>query len=157
FSRCLEAPTTDCAPTNPASRTWCSPGTGCARASTLAASKRPPCLACKRRGRSPVSRRGFPGNALALAGTRGKKRSEMRTDLPRYIDRGGDIVIRQPLALCGTTSYSFILSADLTALTALVDRLLNAPANGKVKYVPAGPFVVLLCADIEQGQAEEEP
>jgi uncharacterized protein with NAD-binding domain and iron-sulfur cluster len=76
---------------------------------------------------------------------------------PRYIERGGEIVVRQPLLLSGVTTSSFILAADVGRLTALVDRILNAPANGAVRYVPAGPFVALVCADIARGQALDEP
>lgn len=81
----------------------------------------------------------------------------MSVDKPRYIERGGELVIRQPLGLRDVTMYSFVLAADRDRLAALVDRDLNAPAAGAARYVPAGPFVALICADIARGQAMEEP
>ena len=56
----------------------------------------------------------------------------MQRDLPEYIERGGDLVVRQPLELCGVLIHSFVLSADRGRLAALVARLLNAPAEGAV-------------------------
>jgi uncharacterized protein with NAD-binding domain and iron-sulfur cluster len=83
--------------------------------------------------------------------------AEGTSDLPLYIARGGDMVIPQPLAMRGTTSYSFILPANQERLGALVERLLNAPSGGAAHYLPAGPFVMLVCADIEHGQGREQP
>jgi hypothetical protein len=80
-----------------------------------------------------------------------------RRELPSYIERGGDIVIRQPLELRGVTIHSFVLAADRDRLAALADRLLNAPAQGAVEYVPAAPVVALVCADVTRGQAREAP
>jgi uncharacterized protein with NAD-binding domain and iron-sulfur cluster len=79
------------------------------------------------------------------------------SDLPLYIARGGEIVIPQPLSMHGTTSYSFILPANQERLGALVERLLNVPAGGAAHYLPAGPFVMLVCADIAHGQGRDEP
>lgn len=81
----------------------------------------------------------------------------MQRDLPEYIERGGDIVIRQPLELRGVTIHSFLLAADRDRLAALVTRLLNAPAQGAVEYVPAAPVVALVCADVQRGQARDDP
>jgi uncharacterized protein with NAD-binding domain and iron-sulfur cluster len=76
---------------------------------------------------------------------------------PRYVERGGELVVRQPLLMRGVTSYSFVLGARLERLAALADRYLNGPAKNAVRYVPAGPFVVLVCADIARGQACDDP
>jgi hypothetical protein len=76
---------------------------------------------------------------------------------PRYVERGGELVVRQPLLLREVTTYAFVLAAGMDRLAALADRHLNAPANGAVRYVPAGPFVALVCADIARGQASDEP
>jgi uncharacterized protein with NAD-binding domain and iron-sulfur cluster len=78
-------------------------------------------------------------------------------DLPLYVERGGDVVIRHPLSMQGTISSSFLLPADRERLGALCDRLLVGPARGAAHYVPAGPFVMLVCADIARGQATEPP
>jgi hypothetical protein len=79
------------------------------------------------------------------------------SELPLYIPRGGDMVIPQPISHQGTTSYSFFLPANQERLGALVERLLNAPAGGAAHYLPAGPFVMLVCANIERGQGCEPP
>ncbi len=93
-----------------------------------------------------------------MARTSGDERTEtMSSHRPHYIERGGEISIRQPLGLHDVTMYSFVLAADRDKLAKLVDRTLNAPANGAVHYVPAGPFVALVCADVARGQAIEEP
>jgi hypothetical protein len=81
----------------------------------------------------------------------------MRRDLPRYVEHGGDLVIRPPLDLTGVTICSFVLAADRGRLAKLVERLLDGPAQGAVAYAPAGPLVVLVCADIRRGQARDEP
>ena len=81
----------------------------------------------------------------------------MSRNLPFYVERGGEIVIRQPLSLRDTTSYGFVIPAQKERLSALADRLLNDPTGGAVKYVPAGPFVMLVCTDIARGQAQAEP
>ncbi len=68
-------------------------------------------------------------------------------DTRRYIDRGGDIVLRAPYAQNKTRLYGFVLPAETDRLTALCDKYLNI---GKTKYRPLGPFVVLGCADIQE-------
>lgn len=65
----------------------------------------------------------------------------------RYIDRGGDIVLRAPYAQNNTRLYGFVLPADTEKLAALCDKYLNI---GKTRYRPLGPFVVLGCADIQE-------
>jgi uncharacterized protein with NAD-binding domain and iron-sulfur cluster len=65
----------------------------------------------------------------------------------RYIDRGGDIVLRAPYAQNNTRLYGFVLPAEAERLQALCDKYLNI---GKTRYRPLGPFVVLGCADIQE-------
>jgi uncharacterized protein with NAD-binding domain and iron-sulfur cluster len=65
----------------------------------------------------------------------------------KYIERGGEIVLRGPFAQEGTRMYMFLLSADEEKLEALVDRCLNI---GRTRYRPVGPFVALNCADIQR-------
>jgi uncharacterized protein with NAD-binding domain and iron-sulfur cluster len=74
--------------------------------------------------------------------------------LPRYIDRGGDIVIRAPVALSRATMYSFVLASQPAALRALCDRYLNAPL-GRTAYVPAAPFCALVAARVEHSQSRD--
>ena len=66
---------------------------------------------------------------------------------PRYIERGGEVVLRGPFAQQGTRMYVFFLPAEIAKLEELCDRLLNI---GATRYRPAGPFVMLACADISQ-------
>jgi hypothetical protein len=87
----------------------------------------------------------------------GEPREHREAVEPRYVERGGELVVRQPLSLRGVTTYAFTLNARMDRLAALADRHLNAPAKGAVRYVPAGPFVALVCADIARGQARDEP
>ena len=66
---------------------------------------------------------------------------------PKYIERGGEFVLRGPFSQQGTRMYVFLLGADMGKLTELVDRQLNI---GLTRYRPLGPFVALGCADISQ-------
>ena len=66
---------------------------------------------------------------------------------PKYVERGGEFVLRGPFSQQGTRMYVFLLAADLARLTELVDRQLNI---GATHYRPLGPFVALGCADIAQ-------
>lgn len=70
-----------------------------------------------------------------------------RPDHRRYIERGGDIVLRAPYAQNSTRLYGFVLPAETERLTALCDKYLNV---GRTKYRPLGPFVALGCADIQE-------
>jgi uncharacterized protein with NAD-binding domain and iron-sulfur cluster len=92
-----------------------------------------------------------------VASASGGERAGATGGLPLYVERGGDVVIPQPLSMRETTSYSFILPAKQERLGVLCDRVLNGPAGGAAHYVPAGPFVMLVCADIARGQAREAP
>ena len=66
---------------------------------------------------------------------------------PRYIERGGDFVLRGPFSQTGARMYVFLLPADPAKLTELCDRYLNI---GATRYRPLGSFVALGCADIAQ-------
>jgi len=77
---------------------------------------------------------------------------------PDYIARGGDLVMAQPLALRGATMYSFLVPADLGALTRMVDAQLNAvtAASGTV-YKPLLPMAAIVCAGIDQACSTTPP
>ena len=49
----------------------------------------------------------------------------------------------QPIACRGITGYLFVLQADRNDLQALLDRCLNVPAGGKVRYVALSDLVLL--------------
>jgi uncharacterized protein with NAD-binding domain and iron-sulfur cluster len=70
------------------------------------------------------------------------------SELPSYVPRGGELVFRHPVALSGCTLRGFWLDAERAKLAALVDRLLNQPAGGAVRYTPLADRVALIFADI---------
>ncbi len=55
---------------------------------------------------------------------------------PRYVTRGGDLVLSQPLHAKNVRLTAFVLDADRDALDTLADRHLNHPAGGAVAYHP---------------------
>lgn len=75
-----------------------------------------------------------------------RPRVEPPIALPRYVDRPGEIVPRAPYVMEDVWMTSLVLRARPPALRALLDRYLNEPGNGHVRYVPAAPFVVLAAA-----------
>ena len=72
---------------------------------------------------------------------------------PLYVDRGGEQAIRHPIALSGATLQGFVLDAELSALSALIDRQLNVPAAGAVRYLPLAPRVMLIYASMARAQS----
>lgn len=76
---------------------------------------------------------------------------------PDYIARGGDLVMAPPLALRGATMYSFLVDADLDALTAMCDAHLNAVTGPARTYRPALPMVAIVCADITRSFSQTPP
>jgi hypothetical protein len=77
---------------------------------------------------------------------------------PEYIPRGGDIVMAPPLDLCGATMYSFLVGADLAALTRMVDAQLNAvTARSGTIYKPLLPMAAIVCAGINRSFSRTPP
>src|SRR5262249_15234262 len=76
---------------------------------------------------------------------------------PMYVDRGGEQVYSHPVSLQGVRFYSFLLKADRAALTELCERYLNRPAQGKVRYHPLLPRILLGLGDIQRAQPTDEP
>jgi len=62
-----------------------------------------------------------------------------------------------PLALRGTTMYSFLLPADPAALTAICDQQLNAVTGATRVYRPLMPMVAIVCADVSRSYSETPP
>jgi hypothetical protein len=77
---------------------------------------------------------------------------------PDYIARGGDLVMAPPLELLGATMYSFLVGADLGALTRMIDAQLNAvtAARGTI-YKPLLPMAAIVCANITKSYSTTPP
>jgi uncharacterized protein with NAD-binding domain and iron-sulfur cluster len=84
------------------------------------------------------------GAPVSIVGEVPRRRAEPKVTLPRYVDRPGDI--RSPYMMEEVSMTALVLRARRDALGALLDRYLNIPARGHVRYVPAAPFVVLAAA-----------
>ncbi|MGE0401243.1 MAG: acetoacetate decarboxylase family protein [Kofleriaceae bacterium] len=77
---------------------------------------------------------------------------------PPYIQRGGDLAMMPPLTLTNATMYSFLVNADIGALTAMCDAHLNAvTAASGVTYKPLMPAVSIVCADIKKSYSTTKP
>jgi hypothetical protein len=70
--------------------------------------------------------------------------------LPDYVERGGRQVWRPPFTARGAELYGFVLGADQSAIDALVQRDLVAPAGGILDYRCAHPNVIVTFAEISQ-------
>lgn len=104
----------------------------------------------------PVEGPSGPSGAGGSTGTTGSQGST--GTLPNYIARGGELVMAPPLALRGTTMYSFLVNADLGALTRMIDAQLNAvsAASGTV-YKPLFPMVAIVCAGADDSCSRTPP
>ncbi len=72
---------------------------------------------------------------------------------PRFVERGGEQVLRQPIACNRTTMYAWLLDAELGALVRLCDQAFRDPSGGKVVVRPIVPAVMVVAADIRHGQS----
>src|SRR5690242_2801272 len=72
---------------------------------------------------------------------------------PRYVDRGGELILRHPIALRQTTMYTWLVDADWDALARLLDRAFTEPSGGAVVVRPLVPLVAVISADIGRAQA----
>ena len=61
----------------------------------------------------------------------------------RYINRGGEQTFAQPNTSTQSLLYAFVLEGAFSNLQQLCDRYLNTPAQGRVHYRPAMPFVLV--------------
>ncbi len=78
--------------------------------------------------------------------------------LPNYIARGGELVMAPPLALRGTTMYSFLVNAELGALARMIDAQLNAvSASSGTVYKPLLPMVAIVCAGADDSSSRTPP
>lgn len=76
---------------------------------------------------------------------------------PRYVDRGGDLVLRQPIACNRTLMYTWLVEASWDALSDLCDHVFTRPSGGAVVVRPILPLVAVVAAEIGRGQACEPP
>lgn len=86
------------------------------------------------------------GAPVSLVGEVPRPRAQPQVALPRYVDRPGEMALRAPYVMEDVWMTALVLRAQRDALGALLDRYLNIPAQGRVRYVPAAPFVVLAAA-----------
>ena len=86
------------------------------------------------------------GAPVSIVGEGPRRPAEPQAALPRYIDRPGEMSLRSPYVMEDVWMTALVLKARQGALGALLDRYLNIPARGQVRYVPAAPFVVLAAA-----------
>jgi hypothetical protein len=70
---------------------------------------------------------------------------------PRFIERGGEMVLRQPIACNRTRMYNFLVDADWDALVRLCDQSFREPSGGAVVVRPLVPAVMIVAADIQHG------
>jgi len=101
-----------------------------------------------------LSRRGFLGMVGAALGalTTGcaSKKLEEAVPLPAYVDAGGrGLVFRGPYVQRDAKLAALLLPADVAVLQTLCDTYLNTPANGAVDYVPFGPYILLVYAEMQ--------
>ena len=76
---------------------------------------------------------------------------------PRFVERGGELVLAHPIACNSTTLYAWLVDADLAALTRTCERAFGEPSGGAVVVRPVAPVVAVIAADIRRGHATEPP
>lgn len=76
---------------------------------------------------------------------------------PRYVERGGEAVLKQPIRCSNTTMYTWLVEADWDALHALCDRAFAQPSGGAVVVRPLVPLVAVVAAEIGHGQSQVAP
>lgn len=70
---------------------------------------------------------------------------------PKFVERGGELVLRQPIACNRTRMYNFLVDADWNALVRLCDQSFRDPSGGAVVVRPIVPAVMVVAADIQHG------
>lgn len=74
---------------------------------------------------------------------------------PRYVERGGDMSVRQPIVCDRTRLYSWLVDADWDALVALCDQAFKDPSDGAVVIRPIMPAVAVVSAEIARGYSQD--
>lgn len=70
--------------------------------------------------------------------------------MPAYVPRGGEQELVAPCGLDGSQFYVFLLKADQARLQALIDRVLNAPSGGAVRYEAFWDHVALMFTHVDR-------
>ena len=76
---------------------------------------------------------------------------------PAYVETGGKQCLSQPFEHNNVRFTSFLLEADIAALTALVDKQLNVPGKGHVTYHPLVNRVMAGFAQIQKAHCLNLP
>lgn len=74
---------------------------------------------------------------------------------PKYVERGGDMVLRHPIVCDRTRMYSWLVDADWDALVATCDRAFKDPSGGAVVVRPIMPAVAVVSAEIQRGYSQD--
>ncbi len=76
---------------------------------------------------------------------------------PQYVERGGEIVYRQPFLARDVRMYVFILEGDERRIEALYENLFVSPSGGSVRVSAVGPYLALTFVEISHLSADESP
>ncbi len=79
------------------------------------------------------------------------------SDLPPYVDRGGELVFRLPYAARDALQFIFLLRADASRLAVTFSRDFTAPSSGAVEVRPALGLVILAASRIPAIKSAEPP
>ena len=77
--------------------------------------------------------------------------------LPRYVERGGDLVYPPPYLARNVTNYAFFLEADQSRLEELFAKLFARPSAGEIDIRPIGGEVMLSVALLSAVNSTEPP
>jgi len=90
----------------------------------------------------------IPGPAFGMAAD---------DEAARYVQRGGEVVYRQPFMAEGVRLYGFVLRAHQANLTRSLYRTFTEPSDGEVEVEPLGRYVILAFMTTEGFRASEAP
>ena len=76
---------------------------------------------------------------------------------PRYVERGGELVTRQPFDARDVSLYVFVLRADRLLLELWCEQTFERPSAGIMRYVPIGGNVLLVLANIGELRSSGPP
>ncbi|TMM35180.1 MAG: hypothetical protein E6F99_20265 [Actinobacteria bacterium] len=76
---------------------------------------------------------------------------------PAYVERGGELVTRQPFVANGVSMSAFAVPADRDLLTGMCERMFTVPTGGAERYSPVGGHVLIVFATIEEMRSSERP
>lgn len=69
---------------------------------------------------------------------------------PDYVEYGPRATFPPAFLARGGQFLGLLLKGELAQIKALCDRVLNVPAEGKIKYAPLGPYVVMMVGSFAQ-------